>query len=285
MTLAVIADVHANYLALEAALAAARQGRADGIIFLGDYVSDCPCPERTMTQLYAAQAEFRCWFVRGNREDYLLAHRQNPNDGWRDSSSTGSLLYTYAHLDTQALDFFAAMPICLDIAIPGAPVITACHGSPERTKEWLPGKTDLLDRYTRVVSGEILLCGHTHRAEYVRINGKTVLFCPSAGLPAATGRQPQMMWLTLCDGRWIESRMPLHFDLTRLLAAFGESGLAQRAMIWSACIMKGLRDRREYAAACAALAWQMAAADGFRGGTVLPEIYWQRAARRLSIIE
>lgn len=51
MKLAVISDVHGNYKALEAFLAYIGKNPVDGIVCLGDYVTDSPYPQRTMELL------------------------------------------------------------------------------------------------------------------------------------------------------------------------------------------------------------------------------------------
>ena len=48
MRLAVFSDVHSNHHALEACLKEAEKQKADGHIFLGDYISDCANPHETM---------------------------------------------------------------------------------------------------------------------------------------------------------------------------------------------------------------------------------------------
>ena len=74
MRLAVFSDVHSNHYALEACLKEAEKQKADGYIFLGDYISDCANPHETMKLIYRAKQEMPCWFVRGNREEYVLNH-------------------------------------------------------------------------------------------------------------------------------------------------------------------------------------------------------------------
>ena len=70
MRLAVFSDVHSNHHALKACLKEAEKQKADGYIFLGDYISDCANPHETMKLIYRAKQEMPCWFVRGNREEY-----------------------------------------------------------------------------------------------------------------------------------------------------------------------------------------------------------------------
>ena len=80
MRLAVFSDVHSNHHALKACLKEAEKQKADGYIFLGDYISDCANPHETMKLIYRAKQETPCWFVRGNREEYVLNHHNFGSD-------------------------------------------------------------------------------------------------------------------------------------------------------------------------------------------------------------
>ena len=53
--MALISDVHGNYKALEAFLEYIGERPADGVICLGDYVTDSTYPERPREHLYGMQ--------------------------------------------------------------------------------------------------------------------------------------------------------------------------------------------------------------------------------------
>ena len=72
MKLAVISDVHGNYKALEGFLKYIEEHPVDGIVCLGDYVTDSPYPLRTMKLLYGMMEAYDCYMLRGTREDYLI---------------------------------------------------------------------------------------------------------------------------------------------------------------------------------------------------------------------
>ena len=98
MKLAVISDLHGNYYALAKVLAFLRSQEIDGIIGLGDFVTDGPFPQRMMRVLREMQEEFPCYLVRGNREEYLLENIRHPQN-WKAGSSTSGLLdYTFRNL-------------------------------------------------------------------------------------------------------------------------------------------------------------------------------------------
>ncbi len=284
MKLAVIADIHSNFMALENALCMIDSIKPDGMIFLGDYLTDFPYPQRTLRLLDECAAHFPCWFVRGNREDYLISHRGNTTDGWKYSSSSGSLLYTYENLTPRDIDKLADIPISRKIRFDGLPEIIACHGSPHGTKEWIMNRPALIERYTAEMKGGVLLCGHTHRQGVVEIGDKRVIFCPSLGLPQ--DRRPGSKFLVIEPGRgiWRYRTFCVDYSKNAMIAEFKNSGLADKAGIWSRCIIKSMMEERDCAARCVALAWRIAGQDGYTGSSMLPEKYWESAARELGIL-
>lgn len=283
----VIADIHSNYAAFEASFNTIEKIKPDGIIFLGDYVTDFPYPQRTMELLYKCQSAYKCWFIKGNREDYLLQHHKNPNDGWTYSSSVGSLLYTYENLTAKDFDFFDNLPNCLEIKIDNMPVITACHGSPKSTMESILANSSAQTKYVKHIKGNILLCGHSHHKRIVSVKDKQIVFCPSLGLPQ-DGEEYGHTYITLLtssENDWKAEFMEIKFDADALIEDYRKSNLPEYAPIFSECIIKNLQTNGDIAYQCVVLAWKKGNEDHFKGGKILPEKYWIQAAKELEIIE
>lgn len=78
--IAVISDIHGNYVALERCLDHAASNQANAYLFLGDYVSELAYPERTMRLLYETAQKYPCMFIRGNKEDYWFQFRDRGGD-------------------------------------------------------------------------------------------------------------------------------------------------------------------------------------------------------------
>lgn len=60
MRIAAFGDIHSNHIALKACMDAAERGGVDGVVFLGDYVSDCACPQKTLSLLREIGSSYRC---------------------------------------------------------------------------------------------------------------------------------------------------------------------------------------------------------------------------------
>src|SRR6478672_11863724 len=98
MRFAAIADIHGNYLALEAVLADIRaQGIAD-IVDLGDMLSGPLDGRRTIEMLMALDAVHVC----GNHDRYLIDRPPEKMGSWERP--------THARLDAAHLDWLRAQP-------------------------------------------------------------------------------------------------------------------------------------------------------------------------------
>lgn len=279
----VISDIHSNYKAFEAAFVKIQDLNPNGIIFLGDYVTDFPYPQKTMKILYKCREMYKCWFVRGNREDYLLNHTDNPNDEWcYNNSSTGSLLYTYDNLSKNNLDFFKNMPICMDIKIDDCPLITACHGSTNSTNESL-FTSKVNHEFVSKFKGEILLCGHSHHKKLINYSDKQIVFCPSLGLPQDSEAYgcSNITILEMQNNKWIVKFTDICYDVDSLITDYKTSELMIKAPTFSKCIIKNIKNNDDFAYQCILLAWEIAKKDNFIGGNILPEKYWIKAYEEL----
>mgnify|MGYP003290716955 CR=1 FL=1 len=120
--IAVLSDIHSNHIALQACLAYLTERHINTYIFLGDYVSNCAYPEKTMQIIYSYAQKYTCYFIRGNREEMLINHANGIENNWHvPSTSSGSVLYTYNHLNENDIQFFKNMKHSDCIEITGRP--------------------------------------------------------------------------------------------------------------------------------------------------------------------
>ena len=285
MKIACIGDIHSNYKALEACLTYMDANHYDGILFLGDYVSDCPYPEKTMDLLKEAEARYQTWFIKGNREAYLLDYHQEPHDYWQNTSHSGSLLYTYENLRPSDLEWFNTLPISRAVHFDQAPDIVICHGSPGTLRENLFPDSALSDYWLDTVKTDYLICAHTHKPFEYRKGNKFLINCGSLGLPVNGQTKAQFTTLDLYKGDWRRTLISINYDIKAILEAFKTSGLHERASVWSMAVAKLLISGRNYPLDCLHLAEKMALKDNPKADLrTIPERYWHQAAHFLGVI-
>ena len=72
MNIAVLSDIHGNYIALKACIDYLEDKSIDAFCFLGDYTGEFPGIEQTMKTLYELRDTKKCYFIKGNKENYIL---------------------------------------------------------------------------------------------------------------------------------------------------------------------------------------------------------------------
>jgi diadenosine tetraphosphatase ApaH/serine/threonine PP2A family protein phosphatase len=179
MRFAAIADVHGNYLALEAVIADIRAQGVDGIVNLGDMASGPLDARRTMDALMALDAVH----VLGNHDRYLI-DRPPENMGSWDRPA-------HAQLDAGHLDWLATMPPTRVYR----ERVFLCHATPESDEVYwletvLPDGTvrmaslDAIEEAARHIVQPLILCGHSHIARAARLaDGRLIVNPGSVGSP------------------------------------------------------------------------------------------------------
>lgn len=277
MRLAVFSDVHSNHLALEACFAKAEKRGADLWIFLGDYISDCAYPHKTMELLYRAQKEHDCCFVKGNREEYILNHHKNGSD-WKYGTTGGSLLYTYENLTAEDLAFLDALPTVRRINPSGKCPICLCHGSPAKTRETLYPFSYVTERWMLQIEQPLLMSGHTHRPLIARNGRKMYLNPGSVGVQATETTTAKMAFLESDGDCWQPELVEVDYDIEAAVGEIRQSGLLDCAGIWPYAISRQLADGKNYSLFCVERAAELA------GDGPVTDAHWKQAARDFSVL-
>lgn len=179
MKIAVLSDVHGNVLALEAVLADLGKRRPDRIVNLGDLVSGPLWPRETMERLESLDAIT----IRGNHErqvSCLGLEAMGPSD-----------VYAYENLAPRQIARMRDLPETAWVA----PGLLACHGTPHDDNTFLidaiesgrlvRGRIRDIEANLGDTSAGIVLCGHSHRPDLVRLSHGVLVINPgSVGCPA-----------------------------------------------------------------------------------------------------
>lgn len=280
--IALFSDVHSNFKALEAFLEYIREHPVDGIISLGDYVTDGPYPERTLALLHGMQEQYPCYMIRGNREDYILDNVGN-KEGWKPSSSNGTLYYTYQHITESDKAFFASLPTEREVEIKNCPVLYICHGTPGRVRGNVTQEEGLREKVMEELAYRYLLGGHSHHQEIYRQQDKTYINPGSLGFAIdGVGRRAQFAMLTGDAEGWEAELLSISYDVEEYLRCFTESGVDEMGMTLNKAIKKSLVTGVNYFFQCI-LAMEKRAAEMDMESVKLPQSEWEKLEERFGL--
>ena len=283
MRIAVISDIHSNFKALEAFLSFLEEHPVDGVICLGDYVTDGPYPERTLALVHGMSERYPCYLLRGNREDYLLQNLDN-HLGWKPSSNSGALLYTLNRLGKEELDFLGSLPTEREVSLAGCPALFCCHGVPGRVRGNTQEERGLKQKALRELPGRFLLGGHSHHQEIYRQEGKTYLNPGSLGLALdGVGRRAHFAVLSGDGQGWREEFFSIPYDVDGYLAAFKEGGVEEMGMTLTKAVKKTLVTGVNYFYQCVLEVMKEAKGMGTNDFSRVPETFWKQLERRFAL--
>jgi predicted phosphodiesterase len=184
MRIALLADLHGNLCALDAALEdIAATGGADVTLALGDLAMLGPQPAEVVDRL----RETGCVAIQGNTDAW---YNQTPAEdvAARDERLAG--IIRYAHwaktlLGEERTRYLLDLPFSWQADLGGGERLLAVHGSPRRIDEpILPdAQAEVLDDILSGVSASVLAFGHTHRGMVRRHKGVTLVNPGSLGNP------------------------------------------------------------------------------------------------------
>ena len=87
MKLAVLADVHSNWPALQAVAADIERWQADRVVVAGDVINRGPRPVECLDFVLSSANGWR--LVLGNHEEYVLSHVNDANPSWAVGTNLG----------------------------------------------------------------------------------------------------------------------------------------------------------------------------------------------------
>jgi putative phosphoesterase len=188
-------DIHANAVALEKVLAAAKREKIEALCLTGDFVGYYYEPKSVFEML----ADWQYWAIRGNHDDMLLDVMDHPNlsDEVRQKYGSG-LDRALETLDEESLAMLKALPSSRTLTFEGRSLLLA-HGTPWDTNVYLyPDAPEKNWERATEAKPDFVVLGDTHH-QYSRKIGDTLVINPgSIGQPR--DRKPGAAWSILDTG-------------------------------------------------------------------------------------
>ncbi len=241
MDIAVFSDIHGNYSALQACIDYAVGRGITNFMLLGDYVTDCPSPQKTMEKIYVLKQYFNTYIIKGNREDYLLDYYKSGAGNWRKGSASGALLYTYENLTQKDFDFFESLQSYGQFEMKGYPSFEYCHGSPGQINELLYREKRNTKKVLTHLKGNYLVHGHTHIQGTYVYRGKKAINPGSVGMPWYYDGKTQFCILHGSSKGWEEEYIQLEYNRKEIIRDFKSSDVSRYAPAWAAVSMHTIR--------------------------------------------
>jgi predicted phosphodiesterase len=214
--LAVLADIHGNLSALEAAIADMAQFDVDQVVVAGDVVNWGPFSAQVVERIVQEN-----WAViRGNNELYLLDY-QTPRAPKKWDSYV-MIPWMHKQLKGKWQTSIAGWPDTLQLRFPDAPPVRVFHGIPDDPFSAIFPKTpeDEVQAMLADVTESTIIAGHHHLVMDRQVGRWHILNPGSLGEPLNGNPDGSYMILEGTPDGWEATVRRVSFDLELVLAEF-----------------------------------------------------------------
>ena len=234
MKLAVLADIHGNYPALQTVAQHIEQWQPDAVVVAGDIVNRGPRSLECL-QFVLEKCKSNGWMtVRGNHEDYVIgfARPETAPTGTEKEVFYGAF-WTYQQLNCN-VSTIEALPLHVDLTAPNNSKIRITHASmrsnrdgifPITTDEELRSKIHAPDQPPALA----VCVGHTHWPLIRSIDETLVVNVGSAGLPFDGDQRVAYGQLVWHQNQWQAEIIRLDYDREQTERDFHETGYLEEA--------------------------------------------------------
>jgi predicted phosphodiesterase len=230
MKLAVLADIHSNWPALQAVADHIEHWQADRVVVAGDVINRGPRPVECLEFVLKMQRECGWRLVLGNHEEYVIHHAQprKPIEGpW--VQIWGSSRWTYEQLgcDVSAL---VALPFQQSWSMPDGSEARVVHASMRGTRDgvFLETPDDVL-RQQVAPAPKLFVVGHTHKPLARTLDETLVVNVGAVGLPFDLDPRASYAQLTWHADRWSAKILRVDYDRAQADRDFDDTGFVEDA--------------------------------------------------------
>lgn len=174
MRLALISDIHANLVALDAVLGDIERRGVDALVCLGDICDLGPEPVETLDRVRS----LGCPVIAGNHDPF---HHDEPAP----PELSAIMRWCESELSSEDLAYLRALPLDLHLDLGFGVRLHCVHGSPRGFSEGIVAEQtrEELNTILDGVTADILVAGHTHVPLLRRLDKLLVVNVGSVGCP------------------------------------------------------------------------------------------------------
>ena len=229
--IAIISDVHGNYIALEEVLKDAKNKGVNKYIFTGDLINEFPFGNNVINQIKDLQEENDVYVVKGNREQYLIEYDEYKYK-W-DNIQFKNTIFMRNELTDENFEFVKKLPFMIRLEIENIS-LKVFHASIYSVSEFIHNYDDvLMEKIAKELEEDILIFGHSHQRIWRKdAFGKVFINAGCSGVSKVNPKHAEYVILSV-DNKNIEiEERNIEFDTDRLKEEILKSGILDEEKIF-----------------------------------------------------
>lgn len=240
MKIAVMSDVHSNYLVFKKAVKDARKKDVELFLFLGDYVTDGFDANKILNII----KKFNAHVIIGNREKSVIKYSMNDNKKFDDYLQFKSMRYGSKVLSKNNLKYLKSLPIYKILEINGKKICMS-HGSPYNVRDRLSFQSyKKFDKLIEDYNCDLYLFGHQHKNYFTKYKEKLFINVGSIGLP--TNGLPFTYSILDIDKDIKHEKIYINYEYSKLEKYYKNSEYYKKINIWCNLLLLTMKDSGEH---------------------------------------
>ena len=232
--IAIINDIHGNYLLLEKVLRKLREQNIDNYIIGGDLVTD-GFENNLVIDTVKSLTKY---VVQGNRDEDIALY-----DGikWKDNEHYKNMLYCYNELTEENKEYLKQLPKYLIINIAGKKIFVS-HALPGNIREIIkPFMTSLFDELIKKYDCDIYLFAHTHQNFDVKYKNRLFINAGAINCSSSGNKGSYYGILTIEDNNVKYEQNIYEYDFNELTNYYLTSDYYKFCPEWTNLILYNLK--------------------------------------------
>lgn len=231
MKIAVLADIHANFQALQVTIDHVEKWKPDYVIVAGDTINRGPKPQNCLNLVLYKNKNDNWRLIRGNHEDYVIKQGSinSPREGPIADVHRASI-WTYEQIERnlKPLEMMAFMQDLYDnkgklIRIVHASMLGNRIGVYPETRDKDLRKLILGSNDFNISIPNIFCAGHTHRPLIRKIDQILVVNAGSVGLPFDGDQRASYAQIEINNSNRLSRIIRLKYDIDKAIKDFKQS--------------------------------------------------------------
>jgi|BioPla2DNA2_1021312.scaffolds.fasta_scaffold34182_2 putative phosphoesterase len=234
MRIALISDIHSNYIAFKAVLDDLKRRNLDEVFFLGDYAFGGSGSAETVDALMSF-SDLPCIIIKGNKEDYIEPIENN--ETW----IFPEMHAIYNELGKERIDWLKNLPSEVIVNREGK-MIRLCH-NPSKLKMFVVvdrlhrrnnyPNSESLRQLSMTMTEDICIFGHYHLFMNETINDKIFICASSVGLPFNGDSRAQYVIMDITSHNLSFELCYTGYDHLALIKDFELKNYFEKYNVWS----------------------------------------------------
>lgn len=228
---AVISDIHGNYVALEEVLKDAKTNNVDKYIFSGDLINEFPFGNKVINLIKELEKEHDVYVVKGNREQYLIEYEENKYK-WENVQFKNTI-FMRNELTDDNFEYVRNLPFLLNIKIEDIS-FKIFHGSIYNISEFIHNyDEEVMEKIARESDEDVLVFGHSHqRIWYKDAYGKKFINAGCSGVSKVNPKHAEYLILEVDKDKLNIIEKNIEYDTDKLKEEIVKSGILDEERVF-----------------------------------------------------